>query len=527
MRHALIGLFLVASILLRPSMARAQDASPKCTAMTRFQLSGVALEITRAQSVPTGPAPGRGGRGTPVNLPSHCRVDGLIDRRVGADGKGYGIGFAVALPDNWNGRFLFQGGGGLNGTVALPLGAQAAGETPALLRGFAVVTTDTGHQSSGGAFDSSFMRDQQASLDFAYIAVGRVALLAKAIVAQYYGRPAEHSYFAGCSTGGREAMLMTQRYPTYFDGVIAGAPAMRTGYSGLGDRWVAITLNQTAPKDPAGKPIPAQIFSDGDKQLIVNTLLNVCDAKDGVKDGMIFNVRGCVDFDPVATLTCKGAKTDTCLTSQQTAALKKAFAGPKDARGNQVYPGFLYDTGITATGGGIPGLLSPGPGPLGPANLSTEVDVDKDAATLARDPRAVGDTKWWTNLSTFAAHGGKLLFYHGASDPWFSALDTLDYYEKLGADNGGMDKVAGWSRLFLVPGMGHCSGGQATDTFDLLSAMVNWVEKGTAPDSVIATGRAFPGRSRPLCAYPNYARYLGSGDTEDAKNFVCRPWNHE
>ena len=150
------------------------------------------------------------------------------------------------------------------------------------------------------------MRDQQASLDFAYVAVGRVALLAKAIVAQYYGRPAEHSYFAGCSTGGREAMLMTQRYPTYFDGVVAGAPAMRTGFSGLGDRWVAIALNQIAPKDAAGKPIPAQVFSDSDKKLIVNTLLNVCDAKDGVKDGMIFNIRGCVDFDPVATLTCTG-----------------------------------------------------------------------------------------------------------------------------------------------------------------------------------------------------------------------------
>ena len=518
--HVMIG-----SLLLVPAVALAQDSS-KCAAMTGFQAPGVALEITKAQSVPAGAAPpqGRGGRGgATVNLPSYCRVDGMIDRRVGADGKAYGIGFAVALPDNWNGRFLFQGGGGLNGTVALPLGAQAAGGTPGLARGFAVVSTDTGHQSSGGAFDGGFMRDQQASLDFAYVAVGRVAIIAKQIVAQYYGRPADHSYFAGCSTGGREAMLMTERYPAYFDGVVAGAPAMRTGFSGLGDRWVAVALNQIAPKDAAGKPIPAQVFSDSDKKLIVDTLLNVCDAKDGVKDGMIFNIRGCADFDPVATLTCKGAKTDACLTAQQTAALKKAFAGPKDSRGNQIYPGFLYDTGITASGGGIPGLLSPGPGPLGPPNLSTEMDVDKEALTLARDPRAVGDTKWWTNLSTFSARGGKLLFYHGVSDPWFSALDTLDYYEKMSADNGGMEKVAAWSRFFLVPGMGHCGGGQATDTFDMLSAVVDWVEKGTAPDSVIATGAAFPGRSRPLCAYPNHAQYIGSGDTEDAKNFVCRP----
>ncbi len=260
---------LMGSLLLVAPAAQGQDASSKCSAMTTFQAPGVALDITKAQAVPAGPAPqGRGGRGgAAISLPAYCRVDGTIDRRVGVDGKPYGIGFAVALPDNWNGRFLFQGGGGLNGTVALPLGAQAAGSTPGLARGFAVVTTDTGHQSSGGAFDGSFMRDQQASLDFAYVAVGRVAVLAKQIVAQYYGRPADHSYFAGCSTGGREAMLMTERYPTYFDGVVAGAPAMRTGYSGLGDRWVAIALNQIAPKDAAGKPIPDQVFSDGDKNV--------------------------------------------------------------------------------------------------------------------------------------------------------------------------------------------------------------------------------------------------------------------
>jgi hypothetical protein len=527
MIHILILVALLVPAGARGQRSSSQPSSMSCAAVSTLQIPGVALEITKAASVPAGPSQAAGGRGAVVPLPSYCRVDGIIDRRVGADGKGYGIGFAIALPDAWNGRFLFQGGGGLNGTVALPLGAQGAGGTPGLARGFAVVTTDTGHQSSGGAFDGSFMRDQQASLDFAYAAVGRVAVLAKQIVARYYGRPAEHSYFAGCSTGGREAMLMTERYPTYFDGVVAGAPAMRTGYSGLGDRWVAIALNQIAPRDAAGKPIPAQVFSESDKKLIVNAILAVCDSKDGAKDGMIFNARACRDFDPVAALTCAGAKNDGCLTSQQTAALKKAFAGPKDARGNQIYPGFLYDTGITASGQGIPGLLSPGPGPLGPPTLSTELDVDKEVSRLAADPRTIGDTRSWTNLGTFSARGGKLLFYHGASDPWFSALDTIGYYENMSADNGGMDKVKDWSRLFLVPGMGHCSGGQATDTFDLLSAVVDWVEKGAAPDSIAATGRAFPGRSRPLCAYPNYARYTGAGDVEDARNFVCRPWDHE
>ena len=229
--------------------------------------------------------------------------------------------------------------------------------------------------------------------------------------------------------------------------------------------------------------------------MIVNALLAACDAKDGLKDGMVFNTRAC-DFDPVAALTCKGAKTDECLMPQQTAALKKAFAGPKDSRQNQIYPGFLWDTGITASGQGIPGLLSPGPGPLGPPNLSTEIDVDREAFALANDPRQVGDTKLWTNLNTFSGRGGKLAFYHGVSDPWFSALDTVDYYEKMSAASGG-DKTADWSRLFLVPGMGHCQGGAAAlDTFDLLTAVVDWVEKGKVPDAVRATGQCVP-RAQP------------------------------
>jgi feruloyl esterase len=246
-------------------VAIAQSAPSRCASLARLQVPGYALEITKAEAIAPGPAPQGRGRGAAVNLPAHCRVDGMIDRRTGADGKSYGIGFAVTMPDMWNGRFLFQGGGGLNGTVGLPLGAQAAGTTPGLLRGFAVVTTDTGHQATTGAFDGAFMRDQQATLDFVYVAVGRVANLAKQIVEQYYGRPADHSYFAGCSTGGREAMLMAQRYPTYFDGIVAGAPAMRTGFSGLGDRWVAITLNQIAPRTPPANRFPRRFFPTATK----------------------------------------------------------------------------------------------------------------------------------------------------------------------------------------------------------------------------------------------------------------------
>jgi feruloyl esterase len=499
-------------VLLIASAASAQTkpGAPACGAMKSFTLPGTTLEIMKAEWIAAGstpPAAGPGGPALRVSLPAYCRVDGVIDRRTGGDGKPYGIGFAINMPDDWNGRFLQQGGGGLNGNVAFPLGAQAAGTTPGLVRGFAVVTTDTGHTATG--FDGSFQREQQASLDFAYEAVGRVAGLAKQIVAQYYAKPADHSYFAGCSTGGREAMLMAERYPTFFDGIVAGAPAMRTNYSGIGDEWVAVTLNAADPK-----------FADSDKKAVIDGILNQCDASDGAKDGIVFNTK--CKFDP-KLLVCKGPKSDGCLSASQAAALEKGFAGPKDSEGRQVYAGFPFDTGIAATQG-IPGHLNGGRNPVGPSFTGTSMDVDARAARALSPSDMVAMTSAWTNLNTYSSHGGKLLFYHGVSDPWFSANDTIDYYERMSAANGGATQVTNWSRLYLAPGMGHCGGGAATlDTFDLLGAVVDWVEKGTAPDAVTATGRAFPGRSRPMCAYPKYAHYKGSGDMEDAKNFECRP----
>jgi hypothetical protein len=512
----------VASAAAAPVSAQTTRDAAACAGLSKLQIPGLTLAITKAEWIPAGApqASGRGGPAVPTKLPAYCRVDGALDRRTGSDGKSYAIGFALALPADWNGRFLQQGGGGLNGSVQPPIGATAAGEMPALARGFAVASTDTGHQGQG-PFDASFLQEQQASLDFAYQAIGRVALLAKQIIAQHYAKAPDRSYFAGCSTGGREAMLMAQRYPTYFDGIIAGAPAMRTNFSGIGDEWVATMINSVAPKDPAGKPLTRQALSDGDKKAVIDGVLNACDAGDGVKDGMIFNTNAC-RFDP-KTLVCKGAKTDGCLTMAQATALEKAFAGPKDSNGRQVYPGFLFDTGIAATQG-IPGLLHGGSNPVGPAFSATTMDVDARAAAAAADPGGMlSATAGWTMLNTFSNRGGKLLFFHGVSDPWFSALDTIDYYDRMGKANGGAGQVMNWSRLYLAPGMGHCAGGTAAlDAFDLLSAVVDWVEKGTAPASVTATGRALPGRSRPLCAYPQHAHYTGEGDPQDAKNFECR-----
>src|SRR6188508_259552 len=406
---------IVASAVTAHAQTRRDAAA--CAALTKLQIPGFALAITKAEWFPEGSSPpaGRGGAPSTMKLPAYCRVDGVLDRRTGADGKPYGIGFALALPGDWNGRFLFQGGGGLNGSVQMPLGAVAAGTTPALLRGFAVVSTDTGHTGQNG-FDAGFMQEQQAALDFAYQAVGRIAGLAKQIIAQHYAKGPDHSYFAGCSTGGREAMLMAQRHPTFFDGIISGAPAMRTAYSGIGDEWVATQLNAVAPKNEQGQPLTRQALSEADKKSVIDGFLNACDAGDGIKDGMVFNTNAC-RFDP-KTLVCKGAKTDGCLSAEQAAALEKGFAGPKDSKGRQVYPGFLFDTGIAATQG-IPGLLHGGRNPVGPGFSATTMDVDARAAAAAADSGgALAATSSWTNLNTFSNHGGKLIFFHGVSDPW-------------------------------------------------------------------------------------------------------------
>jgi hypothetical protein len=327
-----------------------------CAEMTAFHAPGVS--ITKAESIAD-------------NLPARCRVDGVIDQRTGAAGKTYGIGFALALPDIWNGRFVFQGGGGLNGSVQNPVGAQASGDMSALARGFAVVTTDTGHKGMG-AFDASFQADQQASLDFYYIAIGRVAPLAKEMIAYYYGRRADHSYYVGCSTGGREAMLMSQRYPTYFDGIVAGDPAIRTGYSNLGLAYFAAVINGITPK-----------LTDADKKLVVDSIVRTCDEKDGLKDGMILNPQACT-FNP-NQLVCSAGKTESCLTAEQAAGIQKAFAGPKDSRGNSIYPAFPFDAGVIDPAG-IPGiLLSSGRSPVSPASTSAVFDPEKAAFDVASE----------------------------------------------------------------------------------------------------------------------------------------------
>ena len=516
MRKSILGTALM--IAAAPVFSADANAnSVTCAALTGFTLPGSDLKIEKTTNVAAGPMaqPRDAPPGPPVQLPAHCKVEGAMESRTGSDGKPYAIRFEINLPVEWNGRFLFQGGGGLNGSVRPALGNIVAGDKAALARGFAVVSNDTGHQASG--FDASFMADQQAALNFLYQANEKVTVAAKQIVAAHYGRPAHHNYFVGCSTGGREAMMMSQRFPGYFDGIVAGAPAMRTSYSNLALRWATTQLNAVAPVDAQGRPETAKALSETDRKLVIDGLLEACDALDGAKDGLVFAAHRC-EFDP-AKLACTGAKTDSCLTTAQASAVKRALAGPRTAEGRQVYPGFPPDTGLTATRG-LPGLLV---GTVIPEGGPAATTMDVDAAdAAAHDGRSMlGDTNAWTNLSGFRSRGGKLLFYHGNSDPWFSAFETVRYYDSLGRDNG-PTPVADWSRLFLVPGMAHCAGGETTlDRFDMVGAIVNWVEHGQAPDSVLATGISMPGVSRPLCPYPQVPRFSGQGDMRSAANYSC------
>ncbi|HWJ70720.1 MAG TPA: DUF6351 family protein [Sphingobium sp.] len=515
-----IGLTAMAAVFLTgvatPALAQGNKVTEgKCAAFASRALDDT-VKITSAKHVDVTPAGTVQPGGPPLAspLPAHCRVEGIINERKGAGGKTYGIGFAIALPDDWNGRFLLQGGGGLNGSVGFPAGPVASGDKPALARGFAVISHDSGHKGAG--FDDSFMVDQRATLDFAETSVLTVATLGKKITIAYYGKPISHSYMTGCSTGGREGMLATQRYPELFDGVIVGAPAMRTGDSNLGQEYTQVLFNQAAPKGPDGKPIIGQVLTAADRKTILDGILEQCDALDGLKDGVIENVAQC-KFQP-AKLACKGKKADGCLSLGQVKALELGLAGPKDKAGYPIYTAMAADTGIMSTPIGY--LPTGGPGPFGPPSTATNIDLDARIHEIRNHAwQRLTDTNYWTTLNTYLDRGGKMIFYHGVSDFWFSPLATLDYYERATQVNGKAFTDA--SRLYMVPGMLHCGGGNSFEQFDLLSKIVDWVEQGKAPEEVIAQRRPPSTETRPLCPFPSHAEYVG-GDTKVAGSFSCK-----
>ena len=421
----------------------------RCAALAKFTVPGHTLQIDKAQNVPAGPGPAvrTGPPGSGSLLPAHCRVDGVIDARTGRNGKPYGIGFALALPADWNGRFFFQGGGGLNGVVSPPIGPQATGDATALASGFAVVSNDSGHKGAG--FDATFMEDQEALLNFLYQANATVTVIAKQMVEKYYGKAPHHSYWVGCSTGGREAMMMSQRFPTYFDGIVAGAPATARTSRTSGCAGAPSAMNAIAPKDAQGRPQTRLALSDSDRKLVVDGMLAACDAIDGSKDGLVFAPQAC-KFDP-QVLDLHGRQERRLPHREQVAAVKKIMTGPKTALGPAGVSRLLLGHGHHHAA--RPARHPGGSGDSGRPDQRHQhgCGCRGGAARQTAAPMA-GDTNGWTNLSTFNGRGGKLIFFHGVSDPWFSAQETVNYYERLQADNG----PAPTRELEpAVPGAGH------------------------------------------------------------------------
>ena len=523
MSFALASLATIGMGWSPPAEAQSPTAAQRCEALAELRVQGA--EITRAEMIPAVPA---GSVTEPVTeiplatgLPGHCRVEGMIDRRIGADDVEYGIGFALVLPDNWNRRLLYHGGGGFNGSIPEPWGLFATGGNPALSRGFAVVSTDSGHKGQH-PFDVAFIADQQAAIDFAFNAVPTVTQLAKELTARYFGRAPHHSYSLGCSTGGREGMFAAQRYPTLFDGIIAGAPAMRTGATRLAGWNARIAFNRIAPRDSEGKPLAREAFPEADQRLLSAAVVRQCDALDGLADGLIMNAGAC-NFDP-GVLQCRGDKAASCLSQDQVGALRTAFGETRDARGSWLYAAFPYDLGLLGDrGGNVFGRVpTAATGPYDSPPTPFEFDFAEEIERLRTNGlQILSDTDKWIDLGTFYRRGGKILFVHGASDPWFSVLDTEDYVRRLNAANPGFDS----SRFYSAPGMGHCAGG-GLERFDMLTAMVEWVENGVAPGAIVARGgegtRAWKGGTRPLCPWPQHAHDKGTGDTREATSFECR-----
>jgi feruloyl esterase len=510
----------------RPA-AQAPPGAPACTALGAVPTAGAAT-VTASYDA------GSGGQ------PAHCLVRGSAAPRTGADGRAYETRFELRLPTAWSGRFLYQGGGGNDGIVAPAVGRNT-GSFPetGLQRGFAVVTTDAGHQGA----TPEFGLDPQARVEHAYAAHERTATIAFALVERYYGRAPDRKYFVGCSGGGRQGMMFAQRYPAYFDGIAICAPAMSVSSGAtIAAAWDTQTYLSIAPANADGQRVLSRAFTDADLALVARGVIAACDAADGAADGMVQRPDAC-RFDP-GVLRCAGAKDATCLTSGQIAALERAFGGPRTSSGRALYVGQAWDPGIAAPGWRQWKLGSSQTGAPNAANATlmagalahefftppdpsfaiTQFDFDRDPARMEAFS-AVFDTYRDAALAEFRKRGGKLLIFHGTADPIFSALESIDYYERLTRNNGGAEATAAWARLFLVPGMTHCAGGPATDSFDGLGAITAWVENGAAPDrieaSALPSSAYFPGRTRPLCAYPAAARYRGGGSLEESASFVC------
>jgi feruloyl esterase len=506
---AIIG--FMALLLAMPAFAETASTSASCERLAQLTLP--AATVTLAQPVAQGTfVPPAGTQMRPgvtfKDLPDFCRVAATLKPSSDSD-----VRIEVWMPlKNWNGRFQAVGNGGLAGTISYPAMAQALGQ------GYATASTDTGHAAEPEGAANWAVGHPERVIDFGYRSVHEMAAKAKAVIAAYYGSAPRYSYWNGCSEGGRQGMGEVQRYPADFDGVVDGAPVFYFTHAQSRGFW----SEKIVYEDPAAYIPPAKY------QIVYDAVMAQCDAADGLKDGLINDPSRC-HFDP-ALLLCKEGDAPNCLTAPQIKNMKSQYEGPVNPRtGERVMTGHMpgFETLLV-------GRNATAPADLKQARLGafyryfvfenpnwdwTTFDFDKDIAFADQKLAAVMNN-YDPNLKDFKARGGKLLQYHGWSDPMPSPMNTVNYFNQVQATLG---DTRDFYRLFMVPGMGHCSGGTGPDQFDKMGAIIDWVEHGKAPDQIVAShqtnGKA--DRTRPLCPYPQVAKYKGSGSIDEAENFVC------
>jgi tannase/feruloyl esterase len=529
-----LGYSLVVACLALASSAicSAEDSCEKLAALT-IPGAKIIFAQTVAAGAFAGPPAAFTGRDLTAlykSVPAFCRVVAVATPTTDSN-----IRLEVWMPvAGWNGKLQGLGNGGFAGLIDfMQLGV-------AVSKGYAATATDTGHE--GTPIDAAWaLGHPEKVVDFGHRGIHEMTRVAKEAVHAFYGKKAARSYFAGCSDGGREALMEAKRYPEDYDGILAGAPA---------NNWtllltMAVSDTQALTLDPASFIPPPKIPA------ISAAVLKACDELDGVRDGILNDPRQC-HFDPVATQCKAGEDTDQCLTAPQVVALKKIYAGLRDSQGHELFPGFL--SGAEDGPGGW-GLWITGPAPakslmalFGLGYFTNMVYEDsfwdykkfkpESGLNVAHEKTARALNAVDADLQPYKARGGKLILYHGWNDPAIPALSTVNYYDKVIAKMGQRDANS-FVRLYMVPGMQHCDNGPGADSFGQVgrlafddpqhsvdAALEQWVEKGMAPSTIIASkysgdDKQHATMTRPLCVYPQAAKYKGSGDTDDAANFVC------
>lgn len=499
------------------------------------------------------------GENAPVD---HCLVRGHIAERTGIDGNTYRIRFELRLPDEWNGRFVHQFNGGNDGAVVPAMGNLMNGDPAdsALARNYAVVSSDAGHDGeahpeAGLAGGARFGFDPQARSDYGYAAIVKLNPVATRIVEDYYGEDIAYSYGVGGSNGGRHALVQATRSPEAFDGILAGYPGFNLPRAAVQHAWDVQSFH-------AVNGDIRTAFTPEDLQLVGDAVVAACDGFDGLEDGIIADSAACQASFDITTLTCEAAGSNACLSPEQVDALRRIHAGPTNSAGEKLYTNWAWDRGIasgdwrfwklespippwdnlpliaTMGASSLAAIFSNPPVEVGgdPAALlqflldydfDADVTIDARDATFAESPMdfmAPTDTDD-PFMAEFHQAGGKLIVFHGVSDPVFSVMDTMAWYEKLDANHDG--NARDFVTFYTVPGMGHGSGSPATDKFAAFDALVDWVENGTRPEHLVAAvtpdNQYVPdmiGITRKLCPYPAVPRYKG-GEEASHESFAC------